>query len=91
MTTLLAAGLTTTSCSTCSDFALSAVSDTGGQSSPVAAAKWFAVHGGVADVPRAGWQETGRDQNGATVKSGGQTLHTMQGPDGTWQVDAGSC
>jgi hypothetical protein len=90
---LVAAALTTTSCGlgNCGDFALSLASDTGGQSSPVAAAKWFAVHGGVAGVPRSGWQETGRDGNGATVTTGGATLHAAQGPDGTWRIDSGSC
>ena len=57
----------------------------------MAAATWFAVHGGVAGVPRSGWHETDRDQNGATVTTDGATLHAMQGPDGTWQIDSGSC
>jgi hypothetical protein len=90
---LVAATLTTTSCGigNCGDFALSLASDTGGQSSPVDAAKWFAVHGGVDGVPRSGWQESGRDATGATVTTGGATVHAVQGPDGTWQIDSGSC
>ncbi len=88
-----AATLTLSSCGfgSCGDFSLSLASGTGGQSSPVAAATWFAVHGGVPGVPRSGWHETGRDQTGATVRTGGATLHAVQGPDRTWQIDSGSC
>jgi hypothetical protein len=74
---------------TCSAFSLSLVSDRGGQPSPVAAAEWFAGHGGVAGVPRSGWHERGRDESGATVRSDDMTLHVVRGPDQTWQVDSG--
>jgi hypothetical protein len=77
-------------CSSGSAFALSLVSDRGGQPTPVAAAAWFARRGGVAGVPAQGWREAGRHGRGATVRSGPVTLHVTQGPDRTWQVDSGS-
>jgi len=77
-------------CASGSAFALSLVSDRGGQPNPVAAAAWFARHGGVAGVPDRGWREAGRHGRGATVRSGPVTLHVVQGPDRTWQVDSGS-
>ena len=77
-------------CSSGSAFALSLVSDRGGQPTPVAAAAWFARHGGVAGVPVRGWREAGRHGRGATVRSGPVSLHAVQGPDRTWQVDSGS-
>jgi hypothetical protein len=78
------------SSSVCSGFALSLASDRGGQPSPVAAAEWFAEHGGDAGLPRSGWHEVGGDESGSTVRSGAVTLHVVRGPDGTWQVDSGS-
>lgn len=78
------------SCAAGSAFALSLVSDRGGQPTPVAAAAWFARHGGVPGIPAAGWRETGRNASGATVQSGSVSLHVLQGPDQTWQVDSGS-
>jgi hypothetical protein len=77
------------SCRTGSGFALSLVSDRGGQPTPVEAAYWFARHGGVPAMPVTGWQLAGRSGTSATVKSGDVTLHAIQGPDGTWQVDSG--
>ena len=77
-------------CPSGSAFALSLVSDRGGQPAPIAAAAWFARHGGVAGVPARGWRVAGRHGRGATVRSGPVTLHVVQGPDGTWQVDSGS-
>jgi hypothetical protein len=74
----------------CGGFALSLVSDRGGRPSPVAAAEWFAEHGGVPGVPQSGWQEDGQDESGAEVSSGEVTLHAIQGPDESWQVDSGS-
>jgi hypothetical protein len=71
-------------------FALSLVSDRGGQPTPVAAAAWFARHGGVAGVPARGWRQASRQGRDATVRSGLVTLHAVQGPDRTWQVDSGS-
>jgi hypothetical protein len=77
-------------CSSGSAFALSLVSERGGQPTPVAAAAWFARRGGVAGVPARGWREADRHDRGATVRSGPVTLHVVQGPDRTWQVDSGS-
>ncbi len=47
-------------CPSGSAFALSLVSDRGGQPAPAAAAAWFARHGGVAGVPARGWREASR-------------------------------
>jgi hypothetical protein len=77
-------------CASGSAFALSLVSDRGGQPTPVAAAAWFARHGGVAGVPAQGWRQASRHGRDATVRSGPVTLHAVQGPDRTWQVDSGS-
>ena len=77
-------------CVSGSAFELSLVSDRGGQPTPVAAAAWFARHGGVPGVPARGWQAVGRQGRDATVQSGPVTLHVVQGPDRTWQVDSGS-
>ena len=74
----------------CGGFSLSLVSDRGGQSSPVAAAEWFSQHGVVPGVPQSGWQEEGEDESGVSVGSGDVTVHVVQGPDQTWQVDSGS-
>jgi hypothetical protein len=41
-------------------------------------------------VPQSGWQEDGADGAGVTVGSGEVTVHVVQGPDQTWQVDSGS-
>ena len=84
------AATTRSACASGSAFALSLVSDRGGQPTPVAAAAWFARHGGVAGVPDGGWREAGRHGSSATVQSGRVTLHVVQGPDRTWQVDSGS-
>jgi hypothetical protein len=77
-------------CASGSAFALSLPSDRGGQPTPVAAAAWFARHGGVADVPDRGWRQAGRHGRSAAVRSGPVTLYVVQGPDRTWQVDGGS-
>ncbi len=77
--------------STCHGFALSLASDRGGQPSPLSAARWFVVHGGVDEhLPRSGWREDGRDATGAILRSDGSTLHALQGSDKTWQVDSGN-
>jgi hypothetical protein len=80
------------SCANGSGFALSLVSDRGGQPTPVAAAAWFARHGGLTGIPAQGWRQVSRSRSGsgATVGSGAVTLHVVQGPDRTWQVDSGS-
>lgn len=73
-------------------FALSLVTDRGGQPNPVAAATRFAKHGHIPGIPRSGWRLTGKNRDGATVASGRAVLHAIQGSDGTWQVDSGySC
>jgi hypothetical protein len=72
-----------------SGFALSLVSDRGGQPTPVRAAEWFARHGGVSGIPAGGWREIRREGSGAVVASGPVTVHAVQGPDRTWQVDSG--
>jgi 2-keto-4-pentenoate hydratase len=59
---------------TCQGFSLSLASDHGGLPSPVAAAEWFA---------------DGHDGSGVILRSGNVTLHAVQGPDTTWQVDSG--
>ena len=74
----------------CRGFSLSLASDRGGQPSPLTAAEWFTGHGGVTDLPPAGWHEDHRDESGTVLRSGNVTLHAVQGPDDTWQVDSGS-
>lgn len=71
-------------------FALSLVSDRGGQATPTAAVAWFATHGGVSDIPVHGWRVVASDTAGATLRSGSVTVHALMGPDGTWQVDSGN-
>ena len=86
--------LGTAACSPCSDgreFSLSLVKDSGGESSPVTAAEWFAVHGGVwSDIPTTGWHLIGNPGSTTDVRSGSMTLQVLQGTDGTWQVESGS-
>lgn len=74
---------------TCSGFALSLISDRGGQSSPINAAVWFAQHGATPGIPDVGWKEVRTGEAEATVGSAGVQLHVIQGPDQTWQVDSG--
>ena len=76
-------------CAKGSGFELSLASDRGGQPGPVAAALWFARHGGVADVPAHSWRVTSRSAHAAVVTSGSLVLHAQQGSDGTWQIDSG--
>jgi hypothetical protein len=76
-------------CATGSAFELSLASGRGGQRTPVAAAAWFARHGGVPGIPDAGWREISRAARGATLRSGAVTLQATQGPDRTWQIDGG--
>ena len=71
-------------------FELSLASDTGGQSTPVAAAIWFATHGGVQDLPEQGWHVVDRNKDGVTLRAGARSLHVIQGSDRTWQVDSGT-
>ena len=77
-------------CASGSAFALSLVSDRGGQPAPVAAAAWFARHGGLTGIPAQGWRQISRSGSSVTVESGAVTLHVIQGPDRTWQVDSGN-
>jgi hypothetical protein len=83
------AGATSPACASGSGFALSLVSDLGGQPTPVRAAQWFARHGGVPGIPLAGWRQIRRHRDSALVVSGPVTVHVVQGPDRTWQVDSG--
>jgi hypothetical protein len=76
-------------CSTYSGIELSLVSDRGGQSSPLKAAEWFAVHGGLPNIPATGWIKASTDSSGVSVFSGETVLHVMRGTDGTWLVDSG--
>ncbi|MGA8015156.1 MAG: hypothetical protein WCB85_04480 [Candidatus Dormiibacterota bacterium] len=79
------------SCSQERGFSVSLAVDTGGQASPLAAAQWFAVHGGVwSNVPRTGWRVVGHDSQGTVVQSGSMKLRVFQGSDGTWFVVSGS-
>ena len=71
------------------NFELSLVSDHGGQATPVAAARWFAVHGGVHGIPMRGWTLVGVNAGGASLAAGNVTLHATRGVDRTWQVDGG--
>lgn len=73
----------------CSGFALELAPHVTGQPSPVAAATWFAEHGGVANLPESGWRAAGNDELGVTVRSGPVTLHLVRLPDGTWYPDSG--
>ena len=84
--------LGTAACAPCGqDFALSLAKDSGGETSPITAAEWFAVHGGVwSDVPTTGWHLVGSPGPTTDVRSGSMTLQVLQGPDGTWQVESGS-
>ena len=65
------------------------MSDRGGQPTPVRAAEWLAQHGGVPGIPIGGWREINRRDGNALVESGPVTLHVIEGPDHTWQVDSG--
>ncbi len=79
-----------TPCSHYRAFSLSLAKDTGGEVSPIAAAQWFATHGGVwSDIPTTGWSVIGSSQSSTSVQSGSFTLDVWQGPDGTWQVASG--
>ena len=71
-------------------FELSLASDTGGQATPVAAATWFAAHGGVQALPETGWHAIDWNKDGVTLRAGSSSLHVVQGSDGTWQVDSGT-
>jgi hypothetical protein len=86
----VAARQTATSCAAGSGFGLSLAAGVRGRPTPVAAAVWFARHGGgFAGMPAQGWREVSRTGRGATVSSGPVTLHVFQGPDRTWRVDSG--
>jgi hypothetical protein len=76
-------------CAAYSGIEHSLVSDHGGQSSPVKAAEWFAIHGGVPNIPAGKWHEVNHNSQGATVYSGKTLLHIVRGSDGTWLVDSG--
>jgi hypothetical protein len=75
--------LGTAACAPCGqDFALSLAKDSGGETSPITAAEWFAVHGGVwSDVPTTGWHVVGSLGPTTAVRSGSMTLQVLQGTD----------
>ncbi len=50
---------------------------------------WFAIHGGVPNIPAGTWHEANRNGQAATVYSGKTLLHVVRGSDGTWLVDSG--
>lgn len=79
-----------THCKHASGFQLSLASDTGGQPTPVAAATWFAAHGGVVSLPTKGWRVVDRNKDGVTLRAGSSTVLAIQGSDGTWQVGSGT-
>lgn len=58
----------------------------GGQSSPVAAAEYFAQHGNVGDVPATGWRVIVRNAAGAYLRSGASIIYVSHASDGTWLV-----
>jgi hypothetical protein len=60
----------------------------GGQSSPVAAAEYFAKHGNVGGVPATGWKLVLRNSDGAYLRSGNSIIHVSRGSDGTWLVSS---
>ena len=77
-------------CAAGSGFGLSLTAGVRGRATPVAAATWFARHGGgPANMPGGGWREVSRSGGGATVRSGSFTVHVIQGADRTWRVDSG--
>lgn len=81
-------GATPSPCS--SEFAVQLVSDRDGQPTPLAAAQWFVVHGGPAGrLPLSGWHVVSIARHEAVLASGASTLHAIQGPDATWQIDSG--
>src|ERR1019366_2009735 len=78
-------------CSGGRGFSVSLAMDSGGESSPITAAEWFAVHGGVwSDIPPTGWHVIGSPGPATDVRSGSMTLQVLQGTDGTWQVASGT-
>lgn len=80
-----------TQCSHHRVFELSLAKDNGGESSPIAAAHWFAAHGGVwSNIPTTGWSVTGGEGSSVSAQSGSFTLEVLQGPDATWQVASGT-
>ena len=70
-------------------FELALASDLNGQRTPLEAATWFGLHGRVAGVPRSGWHQISISGHEAELASGSSTLHAIQGPDNTWQIDSG--
>jgi len=70
-------------------FELSLVRDRGGRPTPVAAARWFATHGGIRGIPQSGWRLKNENRGGATLASHRSVLYAVRGGDGTWQVDGG--
>jgi hypothetical protein len=59
----------------------------------VQAAERFARQGGVPRFrpPVHGWTSHGGEAQGVTLLNGTWSVHTVQGPDRTWQVDSARC
>lgn len=79
-----------TSPASCRHFSLSLAASAGGQSSPPAAASWFANgHNGLSGcrIPASGWKIVPGSAN--HVRSGSITLEVARLADGTWQVISG--
>lgn len=85
-----AVGSATTAPMSCRHFSLSLAVTEGGQSSPVAAASWFANgHNGLSGwrIQASGWKVI--PSSGNDVQSGSTTLRVTRLSDGTWQVVSG--
>jgi hypothetical protein len=79
-----AAQPTATGCAAGSGFAVSIAAGARGRPTPVAAASWFARHGGgLPHMPVHGWRVVTRTHGAATVTSSSVTVHVVQGPDRT--------
>src|SRR5258708_6611161 len=78
------------SCRVTTGVSLSLASSEGGSATPTAAAEDFAVRGrAIFPAPDTGWRIISSDSNGTLMRSSVIELHAFQGPDGTWQIDAG--
>jgi len=78
-------------CADTDGFALSLASATGGEATPLAAARAFAAHNGgtLVALPLTGWRVVESTKGEASVAAERYIVHVVRGPDGTWQVDSG--
>jgi hypothetical protein len=72
----------------CSTVALDLSVDPAGQASPIAAAQWFAQHGGVGGYPSEGWRVIYKSADHAQVQAANADADVVRGADGTWRVDS---